>query len=177
MSTAWVLRLRERPQPCGANRVARRNTVNGLHPTVAAPTGRTEASGASAPRARNPWGGAHPEAGPRPLALLLTRLRREFKRLADPKKAPQMQAYMKSAMPYYGVPIPQVRAVCKKVFADVSFDTQAGWQAEVLYIWRHARYREERYAALNLCAHKLARTFQNPDAMVMYEELVVTGAW
>jgi 3-methyladenine DNA glycosylase AlkD len=113
----------------------------------------------------------------RELRSLLTDLRHELARLADPEKAPRMQAYMKSAMPYRGVPVPLIRAVCKTLFADLAFDSRAAWQNQVLAIWRHAKFREERYAALNLCAHKLARPFHEPRAMTMYEEMVVTGAW
>jgi 3-methyladenine DNA glycosylase AlkD len=108
---------------------------------------------------------------------LLIALRREFRRLADPAKAPQMQAYMKSTMPYHGVPVPVVRSVCKSLFTDLTFADAAAWQAQVLHLWRNASFREERYAALNLCAHKMSRAFHQPGAMPMYEEMIVTGAW
>jgi 3-methyladenine DNA glycosylase AlkD len=111
------------------------------------------------------------------MTALLTQLRREFRLIADAEKAVRMQAYMKSAMPYHGVPVPLVRKVCKKVFADLELTGRTAWQAEVLHIWRNARFREERYAALNLCASKLARPFREPRAMKMYEEMIVTGAW
>ncbi len=32
-----------------------------------------------------------------------------------------MQAYMKSAMPYHGVPAPALRQLCNTVFADMQF--------------------------------------------------------
>ena len=50
---------------------------------------------------------------------LLTRLRAALREAADPARAPAMQAYMKSSMPYHGVPTPKLRSVCKQVFADV----------------------------------------------------------
>ena len=88
-----------------------------------------------------------------------------------------MQTYMKSAMPYHGVPAPLLRRVFGSVFADVQFPTAAQWQTQVLGVWRGARYREERYAALYLAGHKAAHAFQTPRAMRLYEELIVTGAW
>jgi len=88
-----------------------------------------------------------------------------------------MQAYMKSAMPYHGVSAPLLRQVCRETFADEQFASAAHWQAHVLELWRSARFREERYAALNLAGDKRARSFQLPSAMKMYEELIVTGAW
>jgi 3-methyladenine DNA glycosylase AlkD len=108
---------------------------------------------------------------------LLVELRKALRRVGDPAKAPAMQAYMKSTMAYHGVPTPLLRRVCKEVFADVRFESAADWQAQVLDLWRNARFREERYAAMNLAGHKQARPFQTPAAMKMYEELIVTGAW
>ena len=108
---------------------------------------------------------------------LLNVLRTELKKVADPKKASQMRAYMKSTMPYHGVQNPLLRKACKKVFADLEFQSQKAWEGEVLQLWRKARFREERYAALHLAAHRCARGYQNPDAMKMYEEMIETGAW
>jgi 3-methyladenine DNA glycosylase AlkD len=108
---------------------------------------------------------------------LLSELQRELRLVADPEKAIQMQAYMKSAMPYHGVSSPLVKKICRKVFADLQLTSRTAWQAHVAHIWRHATCREERYAALNLCAVRLARPFQEPRAMKMYEDMIVTGAW
>jgi len=88
-----------------------------------------------------------------------------------------MQAYMKSTMPYHGVPTPLLRRVCKATFADLHFPTTSHWQRQVLDLWRAARFREERYAALYLAGDKRGRPFQTPSAMKMYDELIVTGAW
>jgi 3-methyladenine DNA glycosylase AlkD len=41
--------------------------------------------------------------------ILLPKLRKAFRQVGDPVKAPVMQAYMKSAMPYHGVPTPFLR--------------------------------------------------------------------
>ena len=109
--------------------------------------------------------------------MLLPKLRRALHQACDPNRAPAMQAYMKSAMPYHGVPTPLLRKVCKSVFADVQFASAARWQAQVLEIWRNARFREERYAALSLAGDKRAQPFQTLSAIKMYEELIVTGAW
>ena len=109
--------------------------------------------------------------------MLLPKLRKALKQAADPARATAMQAYMKSAMPYYGVPTPTHRALCKAAFAGVEFATAEDWQAEVLNIWRNARFREERYAAIGLSGLKQFQRFQTPSAVKMYEELIVTGAW
>jgi 3-methyladenine DNA glycosylase AlkD len=109
--------------------------------------------------------------------MLLSKLRKALRQAGNPSRALAMQAYMKSAMPYHGVPVPVLRQVCKATFADVEFATASDWQAQVLKVWREARFREERYAAVYLAGDKRARAFQTLSAMRMYEELIVTGAW
>jgi 3-methyladenine DNA glycosylase AlkD len=109
--------------------------------------------------------------------MLLPKLRKALQQASDPVRAPAMQAYMKSAMPYHGVPTPLLRQVCKSTFADLRFATASHWQAQVLHLWRGARFREERYAALYLAGDKRGRPFQTLSAMKMYDELIVTGAW
>jgi 3-methyladenine DNA glycosylase AlkD len=88
-----------------------------------------------------------------------------------------MQRYMKSAIPYHGVPTPAMREIFKNVYADIDFPDADSWKAAVLHIWRHARCREEMYAAIALCESKKAADFQTPLALPIYEEMVVTGAW
>jgi len=109
--------------------------------------------------------------------MLLLKLRKALHEAGDPIKAPVMQAYMKSAMPYHGVPTPLLRQVCKATFADVRFETASQWRAQVLDLWRDARFREERHAALYLAGDKRGKPFQTLSAMKMYDELIVTGAW
>ncbi|HZQ49024.1 MAG TPA: DNA alkylation repair protein [Candidatus Dormibacteraeota bacterium] len=108
---------------------------------------------------------------------LLARLRAELAAAADPAIAPQMQAYMKSSMPYHGVRRPELKAICKRVYADIAFDDCATWARELRAIWRGARYREERYAALLLAADRRFASCLTPDAMPVLEEFVVSGAW
>ena len=109
--------------------------------------------------------------------MLLPQLRKALRLAGDPVRAPKMRSYMKSALPYHGVPTPLLRQICKATFKDVWFETASQWQAEVLGLWRDARFREERYAAIYLTGDKRAQSFQTPSAMKMYEELIVTGAW
>jgi 3-methyladenine DNA glycosylase AlkD len=109
--------------------------------------------------------------------MLLAKLRKALKRAGDPARALAQQAYMKSAMPYYGVPTTALRALCKAAYAEVQFEAADQWQAQVLDIWRNARFREERYAAIGLAGVKRFQRFQTPAAVKMYEEMIVTGAW
>lgn len=96
---------------------------------------------------------------------------------ADPEKAGPMQAYMKSAMPYLGVQTPQLRAAAKQVYGARRLDGFASWRDTVLSLWRNAKYRGERYAAVELIGHRFYREHRTLDALPLYEEIVVTGAW
>ena len=111
------------------------------------------------------------------MTTLLETLHTGLRAIAEPARAPAMQAYMKSAMPYLGVPNGPRTALCKSVFADLSWPDGAAWQEDVLAIWRGARFREERYCALNLSGVRAARSFQTMGALPTYEEMIVTGAW
>jgi 3-methyladenine DNA glycosylase AlkD len=108
---------------------------------------------------------------------LIADVRTELARVADPAKAPAMQAYMKSAMPYLGIPAPALRQVCRAVFAAHSLASFDEWRATALALWREARYREERYVAIGLTGDRHYRSYQRLDALPIYEEMIVTGAW
>jgi len=109
---------------------------------------------------------------------LVAALREGLAALGDAEKAPQMQAYMKSAMPFRGVQTPRRRRLVRDVLATHGAPaTRDAWIATVRELWDDAAYREERYVALDLCAHRSARAWQDPDALPLYDHLVVTGAW
>lgn len=108
---------------------------------------------------------------------LLETLHNQLRMVADPGKARGMQAYMKSAIFYLGVSAVPLGKVCGKVFRQATYTSAKSWQRDVLAIWRGANFREERYAAIQLTGIGAARPFQTLDALPMYEEIVVTGAW
>lgn len=108
---------------------------------------------------------------------LVSRVRRALAAVADANRAPQMQAYMKSEMPYHGVSAPILKSTLRQLFADYAPVDAKAWRADVLDLWRSAKFREERYAAIALTGHRAARAFQTLDALPMYEEMIVSGAW
>jgi 3-methyladenine DNA glycosylase AlkD len=107
---------------------------------------------------------------------LLEKLRRAMRRARDPARAIAQQAYMKSTMPYHGVANPQMRTICRAVFADYAIDPKR-WPSDILEIWRNARFREERYAAIELAQLRKARPLHTIDALPIFEEIIVDGAW
>ena len=67
-----------------------------------------------------------------PVSPLLRRLRAELARVGEREKAPRMQAYMKSAMPFHGVPSPRLKVVARAVFADLALPSLEAWRGHVL---------------------------------------------
>jgi 3-methyladenine DNA glycosylase AlkD len=108
---------------------------------------------------------------------LVAALRHGLAELADADAAPPMQAYMKSAMPFRGVKTPARVALVRRVVADRPPGDRARWEAVVRALWDGAEFREERYVALDLCVHRLARPWQDADTLPLYDHLVVDGAW
>lgn len=100
-----------------------------------------------------------------------------LRQVADPTRAPAMQAYMKSEMPFLGVGSSERRGLCREVFAKYPFDDAADWRRCILRLWRGARHRESRYVAIDLLLAKRYARFLDLDALPLLEEIVVTGAW
>ena len=110
-------------------------------------------------------------------ATLAGDLRRALAAVAEPERAAPMQAYAKSSMPYLGVTAVPLRRICRETFAAIAFPTAAAWRRAALVLWRGARFREERYCAIELTGVKRFDRFQDMAALPMYEEMIVTGAW
>jgi 3-methyladenine DNA glycosylase AlkD len=108
---------------------------------------------------------------------LIADLRSTLAALADPRRAEPMQRYMKSAMPYYGVPAVPLRSACKQVFARHPLPSFAAWRDTVLALFRGAKRREERYAAIELASARAYREHRTLRALPVFEEMITTGAW
>ena len=108
---------------------------------------------------------------------LLATLRVALREVAEPDRAAGAQAYMKSEMPFLGVSAVPLRQVCRRVFADHPIPSAAAWRREVLSLWRNARFREERYGAIELTGAHAYREYQDLAALPMYDEMITCGAW
>ena len=102
---------------------------------------------------------------------MIEAVRTGLEELADPVKAPEMQAYMKSEMPFLGVQKPGRVALLKSL---PQLHDRDEWLDAVQTLWREATYREERYVALALSGD---RRFQSADLLPWFDEMIVTGAW
>ena len=95
----------------------------------------------------------------------------------DPDRAAGQQRYMKSAMPFHGIRVPEVRRIARATFRDHPISDPTTWRQEVLEIWRSATHREQRYGAIELAYARPYRRWLRPGALAMIEEMIVTGAW
>ena len=109
--------------------------------------------------------------------IIVSEVRSALASAADPAKAAGMQAYMKSALPFRGAQKPARTRALRAVFDSRPLPSGAVWAATVRELWHGAEFREERYAAIDLTGHRMYRSYQRPDVLALYEELIVTGAW
>ena len=104
---------------------------------------------------------------------LAAEIREALREAADPVLAPGQQAYMKSAMPFLGVRVPEARRLAAQAARGVA--DVAELRDAALDLWRAAEYREQRYAAQALMALRPLRGLL--DLLPVHEEMVRTGAW
>ena len=109
------------------------------------------------------------------VAVLVSTIRDGLRDAADPARAPRMQAYMKSSMPFRGVPMPRVRSIATAALRDHPLLTLDDAQTAVRILWDEAAFREERYAADTLLAARICAG--RVELVPLIEHLATTGAW
>lgn len=114
-----------------------------------------------------------------PDSALVVAVRAALAGAGDPVRAAGQQAYMKSSMPYRGLTSPELRTLLRPLLADPGLApaSREAWEADVRALWDDTAFREERYAALAVAGHRVARPWQDPDTLGLYRYLVETGAW
>lgn len=104
---------------------------------------------------------------------LVSGIRTALRAAADPTRAPGQQAYMKSAMPFLGVPVPQARRLTQATFT--AHTPPLVLREAAAELWDAATHREERYAALALLGARQLRG--DPELVPLIEHMVRTGRW
>ncbi len=98
----------------------------------------------------------------------------ELASLADKQKAPEMAAYMKTDMPFYGVQKPQREPIArelKRLYRPASLEE---YEEVVRELWQ-LPHREEKYIALDYATTFIA--LARPETLGLYEDLVRDGQW
>jgi len=105
------------------------------------------------------------------------RLLAALREVAEARRAREVQRYLKTAMPCLGVTTPRRNAVYGAVFPHAPFRNEREWRSLCLRLFREATFRDEWWAAVALTGDARAREWQTMEALPMYEEMIVTGAW
>ena len=105
------------------------------------------------------------------------KIRRELADAGDAERAVQQQRYMKSRLPFYGVPMPAVRQIVRSALGAHPIADQRDLTTTVLALWDGAGHREDWYAALAVLQAPRHRAWRDLTLLPQYDHLVVTGHW
>lgn len=101
-------------------------------------------------------------------------VQRELAARANPAKAPDMAAYMKTDMPFYGVQKPGRAPILRHVVSEYPPADREEYEHQVMSLWE-LPHREEKYMAQGVAlAHK---RFITPDSISLFRRMIVEGAW
>lgn len=84
---------------------------------------------------------------------------------------------MKSAMPYLGVRVPEVRAIALAAIKTAPPTNTERLATTVRTLWDDAQFREERYAASAILGSPQARAVRTMELLPLYRHLISSGAW
>ena len=85
-----------------------------------------------------------------------------------------MAAYMKTSMPFYGVPTPAREQIRRELKARFAIGNRKDYERAVLGLWK-LPHREEKYFAIDVARN--FRDFIEPESMPLYRRLIEEGAW
>ncbi len=94
--------------------------------------------------------------------------------LADPRKAREMAAYMKTEMPFYGVAAGARRKIAREAKRRFPIAGPSAYRKAIDALWRRP-HREEKYVAIALA--RLHGPFVGPESLPLYERLIREGGW
>lgn len=108
---------------------------------------------------------------------LVDALRAALAAQADPALAGPMQAYMKSALPFHGVPAPLRRRLQADAVRQHPCRSSADLGTTMQALWREATRREERYVAMELARVGVHRRLLDLTLLPLYQAMMIDGAW
>ncbi|HRY11479.1 MAG: DNA alkylation repair protein [Actinobacteria bacterium] len=102
--------------------------------------------------------------------MLADDIRAALADMADPVRAPDMQRYMKSQMPYLGAQKTRLTRTVMRMAKGIDRVTMLATATD---LWNEATYREHRYAAIAV----LRAGSLEPEDEPLLRHLITTGAW
>jgi 3-methyladenine DNA glycosylase AlkD len=94
--------------------------------------------------------------------------------VADPQRARDMAAYMKTDMPFYGATAPQRKAIFREMGRRFPIGDEQEWASTVVALWER-RHREEKYLAIDVATRYPA--YHTAANVPLFRRLIVEGAW
>lgn len=108
--------------------------------------------------------------------VLIAELRAAFAAHADPARAAQMQRYLKTTQPMFGVGRSEMRALIRAACKAHPPADRAQWEAGLRALWAEPE-REFRYAAIAWSQAFARKRFLSPEAVPLVESMIREGAW
>ena len=93
----------------------------------------------------------------------------ELKRHGDVIKAPQMQAYMKTDQPFYGVQSKLRKQIFRDAVKKYPITSHEEWEKVILELW-NGTHREEMYQALEVAERY--KIYHAENAWNLFEQLL-----
>ncbi len=99
-------------------------------------------------------------------------IRNELQRHTDPNRAAEMQRYMKTNQPFYGVPTPLRKEIFRQARKIAPLACRADYEAAIRELWC-GTFREEMYMALEVAGG--LKRFHSEESWPLYQDLVATA--
>jgi 3-methyladenine DNA glycosylase AlkD len=100
---------------------------------------------------------------------MISYLRNELQKAADPENARPMEAYMKNLQPFYGVAMPARKKMFQSARKQCDIHSFAEYETIVKELWR-GKFREELYFAVDIAMRY--KGFRTDKAMKLYESML-----
>jgi len=100
---------------------------------------------------------------------IINHIRKELSKAADPLKAPQMQAYIKTDQPFYGVQSTARKTILRKALKKYPITNKKEWEQIILEFW-NGKYHEEMYIALSIADR--FKKYRDEDSWELFEKLL-----
>jgi 3-methyladenine DNA glycosylase AlkD len=95
-------------------------------------------------------------------------------KIGDPGRAVDMAAYMKTDMPFYGVPKPERAKIYREMRSRFPITSRAEYGAAVRALWSRP-HREEKYCAISLAVDH--PEYVTLGSVPFYRQMIEEGAW
>ena len=98
----------------------------------------------------------------------------ELAKIGDPGRAADMAGYMKTDMPFYGVPKPERSKIYREMRNRFPITSRAGYQTAVRALWAQP-HREEKYCAIRLAVDH--PQYVTIGSVPLYRRMIIEGGW